>query len=177
MFASGWFNNEHLTEQPRAEIDTTSGAGDLSFVGPLFMAGFEGVNLMVQEFDRTLVSEADEWQRMQCVDPTAPPYGEAPPASLENCPWRGPLYAPGECQEMPGTDPDCETRLESSTVRTRKGVGEPKVVLDRSVLREKAIRKLTLKVTAKELGVCPTALKTHSRKLGIKNWRLFCKAP
>lgn len=88
-----------------------------------------------------------------------------------------PLPAAGECQATQGTDGDCETRLESSTVRTRKGVGEPKVVLDRSVLSEKASRQLTLVQTAHELGVGSTTLKKILRKLDIKNWRVFRNAP
>jgi len=164
-------NNEHFTPQPFEEIHTIPVAREFS----CFMAGFESVDEMVDESDRWLVSEADECQAMECVDPTAPPYDEAHATSLENCLWLEPKFAAGECQDMPGTDPDCKKRPESYTVGTRTGAGVRKVVLNLPVLQEKASRKLTLKQTAQEFRMSQTALKTSLRKLGIEDWRKFHK--
>lgn len=141
------------------------------------MAGFEDVDLMGDQSNHSLVFEADERHTMECADPTAPPYYEPNPAPLEDCSWRVPVYAAGECKAMPGTDSDREKRPESFTVRTRTGVGEPNVVLNRPVLREKALRQLTSEQTAKELGVSLATLKKYLRKLDIQDWRIFCEAP
>lgn len=156
-------NNEHFTPEPCEEIA----------FGQLFMVGFEGVNSMRDESDRELVSEADDCKAMECDNPTAPPYGEVPTTSLENCFWRRLASAADKCQEMPGTDPDCAQQPKSSTIKTRTAAGPRNVHLNLPVLL--AFKGLTLEQTAKQLGVSATALKTHLRMLGIEDWRDFRK--
>ena len=166
-------NNELLTQQLYEDTLTISGAGDSSCFGPFFMAGFKDVDCMVDESDRGLVFEADERHTMQCMDPTAPLYCEPDPAPLENFSWLGPVCAADKCQAMEGADSNREKPPQSSTIKTRTAAGPRNVDLNLPVLL--AFKGLTLEQTAKQLGVSPTALKTHLRILGIEDWRDFRK--
>ena len=197
------FAFDDFTLKLYAEIDTVYSREDQSAVGevlpfgnqrpsqcsPSFMYGFANVPSMDSLGDHpdSVLLEASAWlgpesaahecQAMEGVDSTALIYGESDLVPLENCFWREPVYAAGKCQAMPGSDGDSGTRLESYTVGTRTGAGVRKVVLNLPVLQEKASRKLTLKKAAHKFGMCPTALKTSLRRLGIENWREFHSKP
>lgn len=152
--------------------------------GPSFSArfydGFKSVyfgDYLDYKSDQAPVCEAGIPELMQRVHSLPPLYCEPDPAPLENCLWLGPVCAADECQAMEGTDSDRGKPPQSSTVKTRTGAGPRNVDLNLPVLIEKALRKLTLEETAKELGISATSLKTHLRILGIKDWRRFRQKP
>ena len=169
MSTFGSSNDGNLAQGPCKHIGTLC-------YRPLFMQGFKGVDSIQHkenESQRMFVSEDVESQTMEGMNSTSLLNVQ----SLENCCWRGPVCAADKCQAVPGTNVHSGKPPESHTVRTRNGVGQRNVVLELSVLQAKADSQLTLEVTAQQLSISSTALKTGCRKLGIKNWRRFRKAP
>lgn len=117
--------------------------------------------------------EAGIPELMQEVHSPPPLYCEPDPAPLENCLWLGPVCAADKCQAMEGADSNREKPPQNSTIKTHTWAGPRNVELNLPVLL--GFKGLTLEQTAKQLGVSSTALKTHLRMLGIKDWRNFRK--